>query len=396
MYFYQLSWTATLTGTRITYAAGIPATKKFYGHSFCALASERLLLGCDSYNKKNSILMSAQDTADVFNGDDSYEIQFGGDEALTNATSVYAQYSSNLYNIVLVFKKTETWSLVWNQTSDGVVWSRFRLSPNVGLPAPGTLCTASVAFENTINQTKVVCIWRGSDGVYISNGQAPLKVSKNIDIVFDQSSTTHINDAMASNEVSFMDHARGEYHWLWASNSSTTLDKEYVLDIKIWQWFEVDRGSGKRLQCGTNVNDTNGHQYTYGFIDTGYMERLENGTDFDGTDITSTLEFGQMLPIKDNFLVYTWLHRANLIAVAKNTDSAVTMTHYLDGLSSGTEYSLSLADATHRIANVIKPIHSLPAVFHGIKLTHVADDETYGFEPLYFALIFQPVREHTR
>jgi len=126
------------------------------------------------------------------------------------------------------------------------------------------------------------------------------------------------------------------------------------------------------------------------------MERLENGTDFDGTDITSTLQFGDQLLVANNPFLITSVISANLIAVAKNTDSTVTMTHYLDGATTGTAYTLSLADTTHRYANSMTDVYSLPGIFHGLKLVHVSDDESKGFKPLYLSIYFQKVREKTR
>ena len=180
-----------------------------------------------------------------------------------------------------------------------------------------------------------------------------------------------------------------------SSATNNELDKEYVLDLRKWRWYEIDRGSGKRLQCGIMVSDDEGNQYAYGFIDTGYMERLEYGTTFDSTDITCTFKTGDQVPIPQDILSESRMLRANLIAVAKNTDSTVTLTHYLDGKETGTDYSLSVADATHRYANVIEDIYSTPAVFHSFKLTATSDEETKGFEPLYLSMFYQKERDHT-
>jgi hypothetical protein len=110
-----------------------------------------------------------------------------------------------------------------------------------------------VIFENNINQSKVVGIWRSNDGIYLSNGQAPFLVSHDIESVFDQTSATHVNLLMIDREYSFIDQQRLEYHWLWASGSSSTLDKEYVLDLKKWRWFEINRS--KESTAGTYVID---------------------------------------------------------------------------------------------------------------------------------------------
>lgn len=400
LYFYKIQWSATLgtfwDAVRIYYIGGIPTSNDITNYSFGIMAADRLMLGCNNSYSKNSLIISAQDRPEVFNGTDTQAITFGQDDALMCGAHVFAQYSSNIYNIVLMFKAKETWILQWNQSSSGVSWSRFCISPNIGCPAPRTLCTASVIFEKNLMQAKSVAIWRAHDGIYISNGQSPLKVSEDIKDVFDPNSTTKVNTSMVANEYSFIDEHRLEYHWCWASGSSTTLDKEYVLDLNTWQWFTIDRGSGKYLQCGVKVADTYGTKYTYGFIDTGYIERLEYGTTLDGSDITSTLQFGEMIPIEGNLMAYTMLEMANLICIKKATNSTVTMTVYLDGLTSGTDYTFTISDSTHAYANVMKDIFSAPAIFYGIKLVHVSNAETKGFEPLALTFYYQKKRAHTR
>jgi hypothetical protein len=178
--------------------------------------------------------------------------------------------------------------------------------------------------------------------------------------------------------------------------TNNALDQEYVLDLKKWRWFEIDRGTGKRLQCGVTVLDTPGNQYSYGFLDTGYMERLEDGTDFDGTDITCTLQTGDQLPVPQDLFSMTRIVRANLVTVTKNADSDVTLTHLLDGSETGTSYTMSSKDLTHRYANDMEDVYSLPGIFHSFKLSTTSDDETKGFEPIYLAVTYQKEREHTQ
>ena len=100
--------------------------------------------------------------------------------------------------------------------------------------------------------------------------------------------------------------------------------------------------------------------------------------------------------LEKNTAVLSAIKKVNIICVAKNMDTALTLTHYLDGATSGTDYSLSMADASHAFASIIKDIYSAPAVFHGFKLVAVSNDETYGFEPLYMTAFYQKVRVKTR
>jgi hypothetical protein len=198
---------------------------------------------------------------------------------------------------------------------------------------------------------------------------------------------------MVASETAFPDEDKMEYHWKWASGTSTVLDKEYVLDLVEWKWFELDRTTNLKLQLGISVASTTGNKYTYGFIDTGYMERLEYGTSFDGQPIVSTLDFGTQLMIPGDMLSQTSITRANLVSVAKATDTSVTLTHTIDEATSGTDYTLSMADATHRVANDIVDVFSKTGVFHSFKLVTSSIVEVLGFQPLLMALYYQKERD---
>ncbi len=342
--------------TKINYIAGIRKAKEISGHSFAIHAADRLMLGCDNYGNKNELWVSAQDRPEVLNGSDFQRIQFGDNQALTGGVPIFAQYASNIYNIILIFKATQTWILQWNQSNTGTSWSRYCISPNVGCPAPNTICSASVAFDNNVSQVKNVAIWRGNNGIYISNGQSPYCVSDDIKHVFDQNnllnSSLKVNESMIYRESAFVDEVKGEYHWLWASGANTTLDKEYVLDLKEWKWFEIVRnatgGSANELQSGTTVSDTSGNKYSYGGI-LYYLERLEFGCTFDSTTapytdgdkIESTLRFGELLPYK-NPAITSSFKKAYLTCVPKVTDTSLTATHYRDGDSTGTAYTIQM------------------------------------------------------
>lgn len=393
LHFYKIHVSAALSAdVRLYYVAGVSATEKVYGYSFAIHTNDRLMLGCNNFEKKNSLLISAKNAPDVFNGIDTFEIEFGDDKALTCGVAIYAQYSSNIFNFALVFKATETWVLSWIEETTGTIWERFRVSPYVGCPAPLTLKTASVAFDKNTSQTKLIAVWRGNNGIYISDGHTPLDVSGDIRDVFDQTKPAHVNLAMIPYEDSFMDHQLNEYHWLWASNSNTDLDKHYVLSFREWKWFEIDPGTGNRLQLGISVTDGDGNHYAYGFTDSGFMHRLEFGLTFNGSDGTSAIQFGDQLPVPQDPLAITSISRANIVSVAKGTNSTITLRHMIDGGTAGT-YTLSDADPTRRYANQIKDIYSTSGVFHGFRLDKVWNGESKPWEPLYFAAYFKRLRD---
>jgi hypothetical protein len=201
---------------------------------------------------------------------------------------------------------------------------------------------------------------------------------------------------MIGHSVAFLDEENLEYHWLFASGTSTTLNKEYVYDLRRWKWYEIVRGTGKQLQTGFTVHDVAGNAYTYGTIDTGYMERLEYGNDFDGSSIVHTFQLGD-IALADNPLYETRASYVNLSMIAKSTTTAlVNYTHYVDTKLAGVTSTMSPVSAGRRISNVVTNINSEPGVFHSPKFTMTTNNETIGFEPLYMGYFYKMEREHLR
>lgn len=395
-HYYRFKFDHNLDASvRIYYVAGMQVSEQITGYSFSVHAADRLMLGCNNYEKKNELRISAQDAPDVFNGIDSFRLLFGNDTALTCGVGLFAQYASNIFNMVLIFKDRETWTLTWNNTTDGISWTRFQVTAAVGCPDPRTLKTVSSAFAQDIAQAKTIAIWRGHNGIYVSDGRTPLCVSKQIESVFDPYRTPHINTSVKT--AGGIDYHKMEYHWLWASGSNTTFDKEYVLDLIRWRWYEIDRASGKYLQAFVDVIDTSGNNYLYGFLDTGYMERLEYGASFDGGTITCTMQAGDQILAANDPLTETEVLFANLVTIPHTTTTVYTLTDYVDGATSGTAYNnISIANSSHRIANVTTPMASLPGVFHGLKLVWASSTDAVKFIPLLFSIFFRKVRDHIR
>jgi hypothetical protein len=448
-----------------------------------------MLLG-NAYDQGHEILISSQDRPDVWNGTDAFQLLIGEDTPLTGGATISSQYSSNVYNMALLFKANETWMMKWYETTptaadeeSTMVWERFLISSTVGCVAPGTIKTASVSFERNITATKMVVIWRAHDGIYVSDGRAPMCVSDDIRCVFDQTKTPHINLSATALESAFVDEAKQEYHWLWSTDvysiafnagshepnigetltdntsgatgvldgvtvtggtygggnaagtyylrdvtgtwgsghtikqgtdtvatttSGATLvtdtalinrDKEYVLDLKRWRWFEIDRGKYNALQCGTSVEDSSGNKYAYGGLDCGNVERLENGTDFlsGGAEntIDCTLETGDQVLIPGDLLTETTISRACLVLIPKTTEDC-TLTHTIDGLTTGTDYTIAMQDATHDFATLFKDIFSTDGIYHRFKLAVSSYYLSKPLEPIYLSVYFTKARDRLR
>jgi hypothetical protein len=263
----------------------------------------------------------------------------------------------------------------------------------VGCVDPESIKVIDMPPQTAQTLNRNIVIFRAADGIYMSDGRSPIKLSDDIDDVFDKRLSTSVNNDVES--FATFDTYNNCYHWGYAAGSSATKDTELVLDLTKPGWFNVDRGSD--LQYVIEVKDTNGANYNYGFIDTGYMERLEYGNDFDGTDIAHTFQFGDMAPASGSVAVETMAEYFGIISKSKtSTAASITLSHYGDGEASATEWTESTTKSGYRM---IFPVYhkSLGAhIFHSVKCSISTNNETYGFEPLYFYMIYKVIRDHIR
>lgn len=360
LYYYRVQFTDTLSGAHIDYVAGITASKKMSHFKFPVFAQGRVLLCCDMAGEKNKAVVSSKYMPQVYNGADSVDVYFGDEGELTCGTELFSQFGSSLYSLVLMHKNHETWVMA-GQDIDAWADNTFLLSSTIGCADPLTLKTINLHAEPGAGVNRALAIWRGPDGVYMSDGRAPIPIHGDIKDYFDPESTLYIaSDGTAD---AFIDPVKQEYHLLL--NATT----EVVYDIARNKWFEIPRGTA--LQCGVTVHDTAGNAYCYGFIDTGYMERLEYGTTFDGTSIVPVVQFGD-IPL-GGLDVETRISDVTLFTKAQTTD--VECTHYGDTSSSGTAKNMDHT-STNRLA-MPDFDEKLNGYFHSLKYS-----TTGAFEPL--------------
>ena len=388
LYFYRVRFNKNISETRVNYVGGINASKSLTNYKFPVFAQGRILLCGDMSEDKFKIVVSAKNMPHVYNGGDSVDIYLGDEGELNAGIELFSPIGSNLYSLILMFKDTETWIIAGQDIN---TWSNniFCLSKYIGCPAPLTLKSVNLATELGQGVNRSLAIWQGSNGIYMSDGRAPIPIHGDIKEYFDMNDSRCIKASEVGNSTAFMDYSKQEYHWLFASGTSGTA-KELVYDVHRNKWYEISRGMA--LTCGCEVTDVEGNQYTYGFIDTGYMERLENGTDFDGNDIIHTFQFGDFAPLGLSFI--TQLDHLKLLTVAKTTTSAnVTCSHYADTLSSSSDYVMSPAKTGYRIANPAFDSKLQGEPYHSLKFTITTDNETIGFEPIAVVATFHQLQE---
>jgi hypothetical protein len=389
LYYYKIKMSEDLqAGTKIDYIGGMTAPRTMKGYKFAVFAQGRILLCCEMDGEKNKATAGSKFMPQVYNGDDSVDVYFGEEGELVCGTELFSQFGSSLYSLILMFKDNETWVLAGQDIAQ---WesNTFLLSSSIGCPAPMTLKTINLHAEPGAGVNRALAIWQGANGVYMSDGRAPIPIHGDIKEYFDERDSRCIKTSMIGDSVSWVDHKRQRYHWKFASGTAATaLNKELVYDIARNRWFEIDRTVD--LQCGLAVHDTDGNAYAYGFLDTGYMYRLENGTTFDGSDITCTAHHGDM-PL-GGLDGETVVEEVTLIAVAKAvTSNDVTCTHYADTSSTGVAHTLSPTKSGYRIADDYFDDHLNGRPFHSFKYEMVTNDETVGFEPIAAVVSFHEV-----
>jgi hypothetical protein len=374
---------------------GIPAQKSIHGYSYPVLWQNRIWLLNDNSKNKNGAICSSQDTVCVFNGDDAFSpddpILFGNDDEIVAGATLYTRFGPGIFDNLIVLKRKEIWLVDGTNPSD---YKKYRIADSFGCVAPGTLKSCQLGYEITPGLVKHVLIWQSDNAMVLFDGNSVVPISEDISNYFDKTKAECIPDSMKANSEGFYDPFNYEYHWLFASGAGqTTLNKEFVYDLLKKKMFEVDRGTGNYLQMGFFAKDSIGNTYSFGGLDTGYIERLEFGTTFDNTNIISTLRIGD-IPLGG------WQYKSEIrhlkhIAVSKSTTTnSVTLTHYGD---SGTVSSKTISHAVkNTIQSTVQKVEGVNwgnYTFHSIQAVLITSDENCGYEPIGLEIRWRPIRE---
>jgi hypothetical protein len=384
LYYYRLFLRVDLSANvDIYFIGGVPAQKEIGGYKFPVLSHNRLMLCSNQDDKKNSVLIAAPATTSVFNGTESREIPFGNDEELVAGSEIFGQFGSDIYNLTLLCKKHESWMLSEQEST----FEYSRVSPTIGCTAPLTMTTVNIQATET-RPSISGAIFQSNDAIYLFDGREFYPVHRDIEDIF-----TRINKTYIDKSEGFLDKTNQEWHWLITTGVATTHNEEWVYDLKRDRWYQIDRTS--YLQSGFGVEDTSGNFYNYGTLDTGYMERLENGTTFDGSDMVFSLWTGD-ITLTGSMMYETHARHIHLIAKSKNTTTnSISLTHYGDGATTGTSLTaMSPANTSGRLISKVKSENTGNHVFHSIKFSMTTNDETTGFEPLQFGVFYKDKREH--
>jgi hypothetical protein len=247
--------------------------------------------------------------------------------------------------------------------------------------------TAHIGGEVPAGLNKNVAVWQSANSIDMFDGRVFTELSSDIDWYFDQTNDDAINLDKIGDSKGFFNHDFTRYHWLFASGTSTTLNKEMVYDFTRQRWFEIDRGT-KKLQAGFNAKTFSGINYSYGGIN-GYVQRLEYGQDFDGEPISYKLRTSDQL-LAGSFLE-TQIREFTLFAKSKLNSDKITVTHYSDTNTQGQEFDIDHYQNGVRVARINKD-RKYDGVVHSIELTSTNNAEDIGFEPIHMAIAFKHKR----
>ena len=392
-YYYKINVTGghLTASVRVDAVFGITAQQQINAHSFSYLWQNRLWLFDEISAERNTGICSASGTNCVFNGSDSTTLSFGDGNQVMAASSIYSRYGGYIYDNLIVLKQSSV------HLVDGVAptgWRVYDVATNVGITATGTLQKCDINFDSAPGITKHVLMWQSARAIEYFDGNTLTPISDDIRIFFDPDNARYINVAICDQFNSYYDDRNFEYHWLFASGASSYLNEHWAFDLRRKKWYEVIRGSGNELRAAWSVEDPNGMKYNYGGgINDGYIQRLENGTSFNGTAIDHTL-WTSDINISGSMEIVANVRHIKLSGIAKNTsNNNVALTYYVDGLLSGETVSpISQKDSTHRYYQVKRSL-GFAGVSHSYKLEVSTSDETIGFAPLSLSGLFEIRRE---
>ncbi len=393
LYYYKIEWSTSFTADVLCYfIAGIPVQRPISNFKFPLSAQGRLWLFSDQAENKNLAIVSNLNELNTFNGKGVGDpLKFGDKTEVVAAIELFERTSSRVESHILVLKGNSVHVIEGDNPEE---WIVVNITDNIGCNAPYTLAKSTLGMEFSPLQRRQVAIWQGSSGLYMFDNNAIHPISDDIGNFFDDRNSDSINLSKVNLSYGFFDVEHGEhyYHWCFASGSSTTVDKEWVLDIKRQKWFEVSRGTGKALQGGGIVIDTSGNIHNFGFEDNGFIQHLNNGTDYDGNAIDYEMELGDILPA-GNINRLTSIEAVRLATISKtSTSNNISVFHYGDTKTAATNdtdagtafYTFKTIKTGQRVAFPYKVINTPAHMSHRLKFKISTDNESgAGFEPLY-------------
>jgi hypothetical protein len=366
---------------------GIPAPLKVPPFKFVSLHANRVMLcGYLKGNEANRVDFSAAEAPDVYNGSDSsynntQSLYFGKGAELTAAASIFNRYGSDVEAFWVVFTADETFVLRGShpdRTRDDY-FKIEEVSSTYGCPAPFTLTRADMGFEMIEGELeRNVLMWLAGDGPKRFDGLTPSPIL-GIDHYFDENDPNYVGAAAIEDSHAWFDPNHKEWNLRVASYW-------FAYDMIKRKWFEKDTGAYEEPSMAVPVIDTDGNEYVYGGIDTGYMVRLEYGPTWGdgGGAISHVWETGDFYADGLGWN-QTIIGRMRLEHRAITEETAMLIEYFKDASDSGTSlFSIPLYVAENTYTDLNRTVWNVDktARYHRFKGTVETDETTYGLAPL--------------
>ena len=301
----------------------------------------------------NRLRYSTKGRPDCYSGGDSgYTDAIGGSDPILCALQ--------FFNELIVFKENSVWLLEGDDPTD---LGYLEIASTVGLASPKSAVVVEVGVLSVHrDQAMSIAIWQDTDGIYISDGRKPQKISSPyIDHYFDQEYAAAIAAASLKNRQSFADPKKNEYHLLLPTS-------ELVYNYATDEWYppwerEVD------IVTGMVLRGSDGRYYTYGGTGAGRVFKLEDDTTDKNTSnvdvaISHSIKTRSLSPEKElEAILFNLRHLwAELKAQSSGTittkvfkdqaTTGVTLTPALSMVKSGYNVAIpEVADDTERCTN---------------------------------------------
>ena len=396
LYYYKISFANTLDASvNIGETRGVMAPPTMPIYKFSESFRNRLFLFNEANGDKNKAQYSAENSPDIFNGDDSGFLYFGDNTEVTAAAQVYNVFRTAATDQLIVAKKNETYRVAGD---DPTTWVVQRLSGNIGCVAPLSFVVCDVADGTEEGVKRQVIVWQSDKGFVLSDGAAVIPISQDIDCYFNPLDSRYIPVTRQSKTVAWYDTGLKAYKALISSGSGATqhnIELEYSLSSK--EWTKIIRKNSTTtdpLQSGFQTFDTNGIGYTYGGNSGGYLYRLENGSTFAGAAIEQFLHTKDMILDSQAPLFRKSTVKYMRTAHKKKTNGgSITVAHYGDQTLTVSGTSNQVVPSTINMATAPYNTQSCalgPYLYHSLKFTLAGSTVSDGMELIGIGLWIEP------
>lgn len=384
-YYYKLQWSAALDGEVEVYLiSGIEAPDELLPYEIGINYQNRVLL-CSKNGDSSEVRISEEGAPNVFNGADSTILTLGGDEKFVAGTALFNRLGSSIYNWAVLCKQSETWLISGYAVEGDGAFTTLQISDIKGCVAPKTMTSCEVIPATDTTGDINAIIWL-SDGGPLKCDGTKVKTIKGVEPYFDETDSRCIDYAYADKAVGFFDPENQEYNLLIPSGSGQTTNNVWLIyDLIRDKWTKKVPASYP--QSGFRVQDTDGHQYTYLGLDTGYLLRNEYGNNFDGTAIAQSVTLSDMLPTGSLWEEVRLDFMKFVCEVKGDSDDNISAYHRSDGDTTWTALTdIPMYAANKRIIQHVQRLNKI-GIGHEFKFEISTSDVADGMEPL--ALSFQ-------